>query len=105
MRVELEQARRELEATFQHRINSHAEREVETQRAAAESQRRAQQMEFDSRQRIQREMDELRGREESSRRKAEVEMQATKMLEARLKEAQVYNEYFMPQNDLCCARW
>lgn len=89
MRMELEYARKELEASFNSRLQTQADRESELLRITNDKERRVQQMEFEARQHMQRELDELRSREESSRRKAELETQATRMLETRLKEMQV----------------
>ena len=89
MRLELEHSRREIETTYQARLQAQVEREAELSRVTAEKERRSQLMEYEARQRLQRELEEVKGREEASRRKADMEMQSTRMLEARLKEMQV----------------
>ena len=88
-RVEIDLARKELEGNYQHRLQSHLDREAEGVRAAAEKSRQASMLEYESRQRMQRELDDLRIREENSRRKIDLETQGIRMLEARLKESQV----------------
>jgi hypothetical protein len=99
MRMELEYARKELETSFQSRVQAQADRESELLRVSADKERRVQQMEFEARQHMQRELDELRCREEGSRRKAELETQATRMLETRLKEMQVRRKLSMYATD------
>jgi uncharacterized protein YacL (UPF0231 family) len=89
MRLQLEQLRVELEHSYQQRLAVYEEKEVKQKQSLLDSERRIQQLEYDSRQRIQRELDEMRGREEAMRRKNDLELQTTKMLETRLKEMQV----------------
>jgi hypothetical protein len=89
MRLQLEQLRLELEHSYQQRLSLYDEKETQQKQALLDSERKIQQLEYDSRQRIQRELDEMRGREEAHRRKNEMEIQTTKLLETRLKEMQV----------------
>jgi hypothetical protein len=88
-RVEIDLARKELEGSYQHRLQAHMDREAESMRIAADKARQASMLEYESRQRMQRELDDLRTREENSRRKIELETQGIRMLESRLKETQV----------------
>lgn len=89
MRLQLEQIRTELEQSYQQRLAIYDEKENHQKQALLDSERRIQQLEYESRQRIQRELDEIRTREEATRRKNEMELQTTRLLETRLKEMQV----------------
>lgn len=101
MRLHLEQIRSELEHSYQQRLAVYDEKESQQKQALLDSERRIQQLEYDSRQRIQRELDEIRSREEATRRKNEMELQTTKLLEARLKEMQVSSDILLFGDFIC----
>jgi hypothetical protein len=100
MRLHFEQLRLELEHSYQQRLSLYDEKETQQKQALLDSERKIQQLEYDSRQRIQRELDEVRGREEAHRRKNEMEFQTTKLLETRLKEMQVSARPASPSSTL-----
>lgn len=91
-RQELESMRTELEANFERRMTMQTEREADSLRAAAERERQLQQAQYEARQRLQRELDDLRSRELSASKKLELDNQGLRLLESRLKEAQILLE-------------
>ena len=88
-RIEVDLARKELEANYQARLQAQMDREAESVRVAADKARQSSLLEYEARQRMQRELDDLRIREENSRRKIELETQGIRLLESRVKESQV----------------
>lgn len=91
-RAELEAMRMELEATYERRISLQSDREAESLRIAAERERILQQSQYEQRQKLQRELDDLRSREINTARKLELDTQGLRLLESRLKEAQILLE-------------
>jgi oral-facial-digital syndrome 1 protein len=89
MNIAIELTRRDMEADFHRRLQAHAERESESLRNASDRERQLEQLQYESRQRMQREIDDIRARETASLRKVDLETQGLRVLEARLKEAQI----------------
>ena len=86
-RGELDHLRRELEADYQRRLQTHISREEVSAKGALERERAMHQTQYEYRQRMQREVDELRSREEAMRKKYDLEAQGLTLLELRVKES------------------
>lgn len=91
-RLATESIRKDLEADYHRRLQSHMDRETEAAKRFAEQERQFNQSQYDARQIMQREIDELRNREQMAARKLELESQGLKILELRVKEAQTLLE-------------
>jgi hypothetical protein len=91
-RAAMEAMRQELEFDYNQRMKAHLEREQECMRRAKEQERLAQTNSYEARQQMMRELEEIRARESILSRKVDLESQGLKLLEIRLKEAQLMLE-------------
>lgn len=84
-----EALRQELEFDYSRRLKVHTDREADLVVRSKEAERRHAQALHESRQQMERELDEIRSRENLMQRKVELESQGLRLLEVRLKEAQL----------------
>jgi hypothetical protein len=87
--VMLEQLRQNMENEYQAKLRLNLEREKENLQQINHREKSLEQMNYEARQRVERELLDVRARETAMVRKVDLEMQGLRMLEARLKDAQV----------------
>eukprot|EP01033_Poteriospumella_lacustris_P000100 gene100-64_t len=92
-RATMEAMRQELEFDYNTRLKGHHDREQEAIKRAKEQERLAQTHLYEARQQMERELEEVRARESMLSRKVDLESQGLKLLEIRLKEAQLAMEH------------
>jgi hypothetical protein len=78
--------RKEFEVEYHRKLHEHSEREMASNRAFSDRDRKSQQSQYEARQLMQREIDDLRSREKSGQRKIDMETQGLQSFEIRLKE-------------------
>jgi len=91
-RADSEARRKEIEFEYNRRLQAHIDRETASAQRLSELEHNAQRSLYEARQLMQREIDDWRSRESAAVRKQQLEAEGVRMVELRLKEAQVLLE-------------
>lgn len=91
-RADSEARRKEIDFEYSRRLQAHIDRETASAQRLSELEHNAQRSLYEARQLMQREIDDWRSRESAAVRKQQLEAEGVRMVELRLKEAQVMLE-------------
>jgi hypothetical protein len=91
-RADSEARRKEIDFEYNRRLQAHIDRETASAQRLSELEHNAQRSLYEARQLMQREIDDWRSRESAAVRKQQLEAEGVRMVELRLKEAQVLLE-------------